>query len=556
MNKENYIIDYFCANYAYNLFLMGLFCNDPRYINEILDKKYISGAMVGAISTIFLSTKENIVDKGGNFLINEKELEKNVSLIALKDENGYYINNYHFVNEYELVVTLRNKLAHGEYLLDLNHDRIILKVNGSDLVVNIQKLARFVISSLSSSIKNYNQNELKRSFVCTNLINGKDKEKYNVKDYESFIKSYKLNEITIKRKDGKNIEGYISKKLENVWAEYKEKKDKKILVNFEKEISDYYTLSWTEKNVSKIIDVNSLAVFLSNSIQPNIPYKIALGITGYEVERLCNPEKFSKFNLVNSNTRNLIILESIKNTDSVNKDIIFKYVYNKYGQMMLNYDNLSSSLINSFNALFSYGFDDVYKNDFEYKNYPSNGFDYSLLDFSKFNIEIEKNYDNFLNDLVMRKDAINKELIKLNNSLVSCQNNLNIVKSKGIKDAENKINLTINTINSKIISLNNDLGSVNNDLFNATMYINNNVDLIKKEKLIEGIRNSIAHGNYKINLDNSINNSLIIFEDIYEDKLNFKISVTIYDFYLFLHESSLKIDNFLNSKINNNALKI
>ena len=99
MNKENYIIDYFCANYVYNLFLMGLFCNDPRYINEILDKKYISGAMVGAISTIFLSTKENIVDKGGNFLINEKELEKNVSLIALKDENGYYINNYHFVNE-------------------------------------------------------------------------------------------------------------------------------------------------------------------------------------------------------------------------------------------------------------------------------------------------------------------------------------------------------------------------------------------------------------------------------------------------------------------------
>lgn len=88
------------------------------------------------------------------------------------------------------------------------------------------------------------------------------------------------------------------------------------------------------------------------------------------------------------------------------------------------------------------------------------------------------------------------------------------------------------------------------------MYINNNVDLIKKEKLIEGIRNSIAHGNYKINLDNSINNSLIIFEDIYEDKLNFKISVTIYDFYLFLHESSLKIDSFLNSKINNNALKI
>lgn len=556
MNKENYIIDYFCANYAYNLFLMGLFCNDPRYINEILDKKYISGAMVGAISTIFLSTKENIVDKGGNFLINEKELEKNVSLIALKDENGYYINNYHFVNEYELVVTLRNKLAHGEYLLDLNHDRIILKVNGNDLVINIQKLARFVISSLSSSIKNYNQNELKKSFVCSNLNNGKDKEKYSVKDYESIIKSYKLNEITIKRKDGKNIEGYISKKLENVWAEYKEKKDKKILVNFEKEISDYYTLSWTEKNVSKIIDVNSLAVFLSNSIQPNIPYKIALGITGYEVERLCNPEKFSKFNLVNSNTRNLIILESIKNTDSVNKDIIFKYVYNKYGQMMLNYDNLSSSLINSFNALFSYGFDDVYKNDFEYKNYPSNGFDYSLLDFSKFNIEIEKNYDNFLNDLVMRKDAINKELIKLNNSLVSCQNNLNIVKSKGIKDAENKINLTINTINSKIISLNNDLGSVNNDLFNATMYINNNVDLIKKEKLIEGIRNSIAHGNYKINLDNSINNSLIIFEDIYEDKLNFKISVTIYDFYLFLHESSLKIDSFLNSKINNNALKI
>lgn len=76
MNKEDLIVKYFTGNYAYNLYLMGLIFGKPIYSEYILNKEYLNGAIVGTISSIFLATKEKMVDKNNNILLPFSLMEK------------------------------------------------------------------------------------------------------------------------------------------------------------------------------------------------------------------------------------------------------------------------------------------------------------------------------------------------------------------------------------------------------------------------------------------------------------------------------------------------
>ena len=145
MNKEETIIKYFSGTYAYDLFLMGMIFGNPIYSEYISNKEYLNGAIVGNISSIFLAIKEKMVDKNNNILLPISLMEKNVNLIANKTIDGYEINGYTFKDSYTLVTTIRNKLGHGEYLIDFAHNRVILKVSGNDIVIQIPKLRNFVI---------------------------------------------------------------------------------------------------------------------------------------------------------------------------------------------------------------------------------------------------------------------------------------------------------------------------------------------------------------------------------------------------------------------------
>ena len=65
---------------------------------------------------------------------------------------------------------------------------------------------------------------------------------------------------------------------------------------------------------------------------------------------------------------------------------------------------------------------------------------------------------------------------------------------------------------------------------NAYAYCNNNKDYLISERIIDGIRNSIAHGNYYIKKKINIYNSIIVFENIYNNQLTFKCNIKICDF--------------------------
>lgn len=547
MNKENTIINYFTGNYAYNLFLMGIMFGNPIYSEYISNKEYLNGAIVGNISSIFLAIKEKMVDKNNNILLSISLMEENVNRIANKTSSGYEINGYTFKDSYTLVTTIRNKLGHGEYLIDFEHNRVILKVDGNDIVIQISKLATFVISSFSSTLQNYNTSSFTRDFVYTKSYVGKDKERYSVNEYKKIISSYYKYNITIKRKDESPIEGYIFDKFNEIVASFSKSLNLNELMDFERKVKEDYVVSWNKVS-TKNENTNALANFLYNSTTPNTPYERVVEIVGYEVDKLFNKDKFDNFSMIVSGVHNLLLLNSIKELGTSNYEKVSEDIIEKYGRLYLSTDDLAQSLISSFNSLFAYGYDDILHNKNEYQSLDLDGFDYSLIDTSKFNVEVEKSDDGYVGDLKVKETSIINNINKLNNALISCNNNLAKVTLIGNQKGVNAITSQINTINGKLNILNANLVSIQTILKSVNSYINTYSNLIKNEKIINGIRNSIAHGNYKVILKETLKDSLIEFTDFYEGEVTFKASISINDFLDFLQKSAVKVNEFLITK--------
>lgn len=547
MNKEETIIKYFSGNYAYDLFLMGMIFGNPIYSEYISNKEYLNGAIVGNVSSIFLAIKEKMVDKNNNILLPISLMEKNVNIIANKTDCGYEINGYTFKDSYTLVTTIRNKLGHGEYLIDFTHNRIILKVDGNDIVIQIPKLTNFVISSFSSTLQNYNTSSFTRCFVYSESIIGKDKERYSLNEYKNMIASYYKYNITIKRKDGSPIEGFIFDRFNETVSSFSKSLDLSELMDFERKVKEDYEVSW-KKVSTKNEDTKMLASFLYNSTTLNTPYERVIEIIGYEVDKLFNKDKFDNFSMIASGVHNLLLLNSIKELGTSNYEKVHDDIVKKYGKLYITTDDLAQSLISSFNALFAYSYDDVLHNKNEYQSLDLDGFDYSLIDTSSFNVEVEKTDDGYITDLGVKENAIKNNINKLNNALVSCNNNLAKVTSIGNQKGINAITSQINTINGNINGYNIDLANIQNTLNNVNNYVSTYASLIKNEKIINGIRNSIAHGNYKVILKETLKDSLIEFTDFYEGEVTFKASISIDNFVEFLQKSAIEIEKYLSKE--------
>lgn len=547
MNKEETIIKYFSGTYAYDLFLMGMIFGNPIYSEYISNKEYLNGAIVGNISSIFLAIKEKMVDKNNNILLPISLMEKNVNIIANKTDCGYEINGYTFKDSYTLVTTIRNKLGHGEYLIDFTHNRIILKVDGNDIVIQIPKLTNFVISSFSSTLQNYNTSSFTRCFVYSKSIIGKDKERYSLNEYKNMIASYYKYNITIKRKDGSPIEGFIFDRFNETVSSFSNSLNLSELIDFEKKVKNDYEVTWNKVS-TKNEDTKMLESFLYNSTTLNTPYERAIEIVGYEVDKLFNKDKFDNFSMIASGVHNLLLLNSIKELGTSNYEKVHDDIIKKYGKLYIATDDLAQSLISSFNALFAYGYDDVLHNKNEYQSLDLDGFDYSLIDTSSFNVEVEKTDDGYITDLGVKENAIKNNINKLNNALVSCNNNLAKVTSIGNQKGINAITSQINTINGNINGYNIDLANIQNTLNNVNNYVSTYASLLKNEKIINGIRNSIAHGNYKVILKETLKDSLIEFTDFYEGEVTFKASISIDNFVEFLQKSAIEIEKYLSKE--------
>ena len=191
--------------------------------------------------------------------------------------------------------------------------------------------------------------------------------------------------------------------------------------------------------------------------------------------------------------------------------------------------------------------DDIYSIPGEYTLNRSAGLDFALLDLSMVNTTVLVVDQTPLDVAKARALVLFNKCNDLKNKIN--QQQINLSKVKGKPQVEAKIISGINSLNNDLSLLQSQY-VVAEAAYNA---INNdftvNADYFKNKAILEGIRNSIAHGHYEIIPNNDFYDSIIRFNDIYEGNLTFQAEIKFIDFERMVGDNAPIIINFINNKI-------
>ena len=121
-----------------------------------------------------------------------------------------------------------------------------------------------------------------------------------------------------------------------------------------------------------------------------------------------------------------------------------------------------------------------------------------------------------------------QKLREINESIKQSKDNYANVLASGNEKALAVIKKKLDNSNINKSLLLNELYLLKMDLYNKTNYYEDNDLYIKNRNIIEGIRNSIAHGNVEVVRDDD--KVYLLFNDIYEGKLTFSCRVEMNEF--------------------------
>lgn len=497
-------------------------------------------------------------------------LDQCMILIAKPNQDKTFTISNKTGTKEELFSFIRNKIAHGDYYYNDNNKTIVLNSDVGDIEIKINLFIQFYNMLIPMLTSIYKDNEYTRSILLNKTKQLENKVLKTEKEVEDYLRLFTYKKFILTSYDGNvipmdiksELEHYIRKilSLQNMKQEYKSYEQKVIklfakkgyLLNIEnRKIKD-------KETISKIKDgLLSLKIDENYEKTHDLNYEY-----GEIISKIIEP-KYAKNGLVVGTFLNLEVLKGIIMLDKsarllqfnnhINDAFLKRYIDSNFDEMVL------SISLAKFISLYCYPFDDIYKKDNNYHINREDRFDFSKLDLTGFNPEII--------DLTKKGEVEANERIK---SLTKEKDNLIEYQKKLMKDIENiskKPEITPH-LNNVLEKLKNDLNNVNesirillNEWADAVIYCeevkkdyNKNNDYFRNLAIIEGMRNSIAHGNVKITNIASAKNKFdlnIQFTNIHEGKECFKMNVSIYDLEILFTENNIKlIDNYVN-KINN-----
>lgn len=558
MDKLDYIEDYFASIRAYYLFQIGKYSNKPEYMGYILDKRCLNGTKVAFLSNLMLAIKENLVDNKGNMQYQSKvflqSLENSVSYMATKVEDGYKLGNYIFPDAATLVAIVRNKLAHGKYVVDFEHNRVILNHKGVDIVINIDSLVSFVLMSFTNTFKDKSDMKYERNilyYIKTNTT--RTNRIKDLSEVKRIIKNYNYVSFSIESKNGfpvfkdciQYLEGFIKYFGRNPGTALKSDYYRN-LVNYldgrNCKLKVEYKVLRDNDEIDKILDFANKGI-IGNY---NLSYDQQIKILGLEVQKILNGY-YRNFNALTANIGNIILLDAINNVNSVDDNKLSSYIGNLYqSEIRFGYDEYGMTLLAMFNSLFIYPFDDVYDTSGEYSVNRNDGIDFSILDLSMITPTVINIDETPLINAKAKLDSLENKRIELMNKINVQQTNLGKISGKTdviarINKNINELNNSLSIVNSAYVVADNEYNAIKNDFTVNRMYFYN-------KAIIEGIRNSIAHGHYEIISKSDFMNTEILFNDIYEGKLTFQVRMTFAQLEELIDNNYMSVLNFVKSK--------
>lgn len=564
MNKEDEILKYFRNNLAFYFKTIDWNLGenpanpDYEYRDEILDKDNLIGAKLSLISNIFLSYKENIVENTGSLnyknIIFNTELENAVLMIANKVNDKYEVDGVMFNSAPELVAFIRNSLAHGSYLIDYDMRRVILYSGGKQVEVNVNKLSMFVVSGLQGYLHGEISNSWNRKIVLNRYTStNREKPLESEKILCNTIENFTVINLNIKKKDGEDIPLYYRDIFEVELKKYRLRHDINVLKELKEKYKNDYDIEFSEEEIDK-----KTAKYLSSVIYPktkDLDYQTQNSIALIKAGKIVNNDKMigqiTSLQLLqyisNYKTTDLEKIKRNLELEKMKRMLESKEINLKESEEMIFIDSdiMVNSLLGMFNALFIYPFDDIYDDKEIMKNLVNTSLDYSKLDLSLIKLNnINLNNGEILS-LREELNGINRRIQEINNTISIDMASLEKVKGNVRAEAN---------INAKITREQGDLNLFQGKLVLVSCKVNyydNNSQVggyFYNKAIIEGIRNSIAHGNYQVIEAPSILDSKIIFRDIYLGKETFSCEVGAEDFKNLLIVNMKIILQFLSSR--------
>lgn len=567
MDKLKCIADYYAGNKAYYLFWRGKYSGYPEWRRYILENKYFVGAQIGCISNIMLGIKEDLVDNKGGFVYESKvflkALEDSAEVISKKVSDGYKIDNYIFPDAATVVAIVRNKLAHGKYIIDFEHERVILEHKGNEMTISLYKLKTFIMKAFKSALSDVKTNKYDRSVVYFNNKSNTVRTKgfINLSEVRGVIKTFKYVEFLLESIDNEYIPKFCIDMFEQFLKAFKERPDVVLQSQLYTDLCKLLKqngckISYTVKKINNSKDYAEILEFFDKQVidHSELTYLQQLEILGIEIQRKID-NKYNSFNPIAANVKNLILLDGIARNGSIDDMVLSSFANKELEKdIRFHYDEFGMSLISMFNSLFMYPFDDVYSIGGEYTPDRSSGLDFSKLDFSMIKPDVLSIADSPLVKAKEKVDSLINRQKEVTDKINAQQYNLNNVS--GNPSAVIAINNNINDLKQKLVDLTCDYVKFEQEYLDIKKDYDDNSLYFKNMAILEGIRNSIAHGHYEFVSNGDFFDTIIVFNDLYEGKLTFQAKISFYDFEKMINENSQIVIKFINDKINVSGSKV
>lgn len=530
---------------VYVMFLVDCFQGVSKKDELILKKEYYYLAKFSLCNCILLNIKEELLDNTkDNFFCKTLDdgILNSIYSMGYITKDGFVIDGYTFKNPETVVGKIRNKLAHGEFKIDINNRQVLFSMDDKFIKIKMEKVINMILTSLYYYYMNIKDNEYTRIIVINNkAINRTSSLKTN-SETKGFLSNYRKVIFSLKKIDGTQPNEFVIKKIDEIITCYQNKGDVKFLYKIKQELEkNGYSFNWKPAIINETILENVQNEIL-NVFPKDMPFKDQYIFINKTLLKNIDPKR----QLIDSFLKNISILDMAYKLQTTNYENLLKTFYQFYGHETIGYEELATSSFCLFESLLSYGNDKLLENKNEYTFLPNTGLDYGKLDLSCINILYTDKENKEINSILLEIISKKKRVKELDEKINSNKVNLLNVLNKNNMLAYQKLNTIIANLENNRKKLYQELYDLNIRSNEINLYEEFYKTHLKNKNIINAIRNSISHGNYKIDKIN--NENKIIFEDIYEGKLNFKCEVNIADFINMIFENESVIIDFINKK--------
>ena len=558
--------EYFHASSTFSIFLIDNEFDrfDPTYLDQN-DKEVYVKLLVTHSALLLALFKEEIMtkDDSRNISLNifEKAFDALVSNLYQEDGDKYKIGDMSFDSKKELFDLIRNKLLHGDYVIDLNGYKVILNdkgITGSIEIIDLVETCKALCSSQECKLSEENKRTMtitKKSILESgpNLFNQSQLKKYMKDVYVIVFADKPMEGFQRDSKYAHTLASYYKTIQES--KEYYEKHSIKNAVEILHRICLPYLrdahidLSYEIMPATQIEEFNRVKkYYLANRLFLDNLDNVSRRIYMNQVVSNIIYAKYTDYSVIAA-----ALLNNISMLAAYVSDVPFSEI--KYIELASNtyIDDMSiAAVFAQFYACYHYELDEIYSNGVgtSLKD-VANG---TYLDFSRLDLEglydegmtIDNGFNDFSNQLERLEKSLEKISTRKEGAETAYRNYL--AKCKNPKaDAESRLLANIE-------ALINEYNDAYTTYEQAQEFMNSRYDkYVKNYNIISHIRNAFAHGNVRImhhTSGDTLNDRVLVIEDNYEGVNTFKLVITYKEFDILFRQDNLDlIYNFIRSKV-------